>query len=178
MAGLRARAIILTIFGHPVSQEERSGWADKEDPMKNTGIALMAVFFLVFATAVYAAESEMSGSAKAEHIVKADDLTGKMIQDKNGNDIGDVKSIVLDTSTGASYALILLDNKLHPVPITAFKRVADKYTLNVDKGRLAQSPGFTEEELHQQMANKSFDSSVYKFFGITAPWDAGKETRH
>ncbi len=144
--------------------------------MRRTLLILLCVVSLVFATAAFAAEQTGTpATAQADHIVKADELAGKTIQDRNSNEIGQVKSIVLDTATGAAYALISLEGKLHPVPITAFKKVQDKYTLNIDRNKLAQSPGFTEDNI-SQLASKDFDAKVYQFFGVTPPWGSEKKT--
>lgn len=108
--------------------------------------------------------------APSDKIIKADELTGKTVQDRTGSDIGTVHSVVLDSTTGATFAVISVDNKLHPVPITALKKMQDKYSLNIDKNKLAQSPSFSEDTMMQQLASRDFDTKVYRFFGIAPPF--------
>lgn len=159
--------------------------------MKKSVRLMLLVACLMFAAVAFAADygatSDQSGAARGEqaqtdqmdatrgasagaaNIVKADDLKGKKIQDASGREIGKVKSVALNTTTGAAYALIEVDNKLHPVPVSAIKKMQDKYTLNIDKNRLAQSPSVTEDNMAQQLASSDFNTQVHQYFGIAPP---------
>ncbi|MEW6116135.1 MAG: PRC-barrel domain-containing protein [Nitrospirota bacterium] len=159
--------------------------------MKRSVLAVLFAVCLMFASVAFAADysgtADQSGAARgdqaqtsqmdatrgaqagAANIIKADDLKGKKIQDAAGNEIGKVKSVALNTTTGSAYALVEMDNKLHPVPVSAIKKMQDKYTLNIDKSRLAQSPSVTEDNMAQQLASSDFDTQVHRFFGIAPP---------
>ncbi|MEW5746479.1 MAG: PRC-barrel domain-containing protein [Nitrospirota bacterium] len=114
-------------------------------------------------------------AGKAGKVVKADDLAGKKVQDRNRAEIGEIKSVAIDTSTGTAYALISMNDKLHPVPVSALTRVQDNYSLNIDKNRLAQAPTVTEDNMQQQLAQSSFSMQVHQFFGIAPPTGGGSQ---
>ncbi len=150
---------------------------------RNILIVLFAVC-LIFAATAFAADyggtSDQSmgttrgAQARAENIIKADDLTGKTVQDRSDKEIGKIDSVALDTTTGTAYALVSVDNKLHPVPINALKKMQDKYTLNMDKNKLTQSPSVNKDNMSQDMASRNFDTKVYRFFGMAPPWGASR----
>lgn len=177
----------------------RRGWARKRGIMMKRSIlvVLFAVCLVASSTAFATGQSGMtdqSGSAgatrgaedqsagadatrgaQAGKVVKADELAGKKVQDRNRAEIGEIKSVAIDTSTGTAYALISMNDKLHPVPVSALTRVQDNYSLNIDKNRLAQAPTVTEDNMQQQLAQSSFSMQVHQFFGIAPPTGGGSQ---
>jgi sporulation protein YlmC with PRC-barrel domain len=119
------------------------------------------------------AQRQQQQRAQAQAVIKADDLSGKKVLDSAGNDIGDIKSIALDTTSGNAYAMIELEDKLHPVPVNALKKMGDDYSLTIDKSRLAQSPSVTEDTMEQTLSQSNFSNQVHRFFGVAPPTGPG-----
>jgi sporulation protein YlmC with PRC-barrel domain len=150
--------------------------------MKRSILAVMVSVCLIFASTVFAAgqsgrtdQRATGAQVQAEKIIKADDLSGKKVLDSAGNDIGKIKSIALDTTSGNAYAVIEHDDMLHPVPVNALKKMGDDYSLNIDKNRLAQAPSVTEDTMEQTLSQSNFSSQVHRFFGVAPPTGPGMQ---
>ena len=169
------------------------GWAyQRRRKMKRSILAVMVSLSLVFAATVFAAggrgdqrttdtrgaDQQATGAqAQAEKIVKADDLSGKKVKDTAGNDIGDIKSIALDSSSGNAYAVIEHEDMLHPVPINALSRMGDDYSLKIDRSRLAQAPTVTDDNMEQTLSQSNFSDQVHRFFGVAPATGPGAQTQ-
>ena len=174
-------AIMLTVslvFGMTTFAAAQGGMYDQGGATNQSGLSSeRGMTDQSTSSSNYETESTRGAMTGTDTIIKADDLSGKTIQDRSGADIGTVSSVALDTLHGTAYVLVSKDNKLHPIPISALHKTDGKYSLNVDKSTLAQSPSFTEDMMKQQLANRTFDTSVYRFFGMTPPWGGGKHMR-
>ncbi|MDP3008487.1 MAG: PRC-barrel domain-containing protein [Methylococcales bacterium] len=82
---------------------------------------------------------------------RASKIIGTTVKNANGDDLGDIKELVLNPESGqvvyavVSYGGVLgLGDKLFAVPWKAMLWTADKehYVLNVDKAMLKNAPGF------------------------------------
>jgi sporulation protein YlmC with PRC-barrel domain len=91
----------------------------------------------------------------SERFVRASDLIGKNIDDRNGKDAGEIEDLVVNMSSGrVSYAVVDFDkswspdDKLLPMPLAAltFPTARNKdAVLNVDRDRLDMARGFDEK---------------------------------
>jgi len=87
-------------------------------------------------------------------INKASQLVGMTVKNQQGEKLGKIDDVVIDLS-GEKVAYCVLSvsqgafsaDKLHAVPLRAFQPSADgtHITLNADKEKLAQAPGFDKE---------------------------------
>jgi sporulation protein YlmC with PRC-barrel domain len=86
-----------------------------------------------------------------QQVSRASKIIGTAVKDTNGDNLGDIKELVLNPESGqvvyavVSYGGVLgLGDKLFAVPWKALQWTSDKehYVLNVDKETLKKAPGF------------------------------------
>jgi sporulation protein YlmC with PRC-barrel domain len=91
---------------------------------------------------------------RSARMVRASELIGKNVDDRSGKDAGEIEDIVVNMNNGrVSYAVLDFDkawspdDKLLPLPLTAFSFPSDKkkdVVLNVARNRLDMARGFDE----------------------------------
>lgn len=105
--------------------------------------------------------------------VSASTLTGDDIVNPQGESLGDLKDIMLDSTTGKiayavlSYGGVLgLGDKLFAVPWSALRIDGDNknLVLNVSKERLKDAPGFDKDHW-PNFADPSFTQSIHGYYG-------------
>jgi sporulation protein YlmC with PRC-barrel domain len=108
-------------------------------------------------------------------LISASTLGGEDVKNAQGESLGHVKDIMIDTenSSVAYYVLSFggvlgLGDKLFAIPPEAMKlNTKDKcFILNIDKDRLKNSSGFDKDQW-PDMAGSDFRSNLYKHYGIT-----------
>lgn len=104
--------------------------------------------------------------------MSATTLIGDGIKNPQGESLGDLKEIMLDTTNGkiayavVSYGGLLgMGDKLFAVPWSAFTIDYEnhKLLLNVDKDRLKDAPGFDKDNW-PNFADASFASSLDAYY--------------
>ncbi|HET9031411.1 MAG TPA: PRC-barrel domain-containing protein [Dokdonella sp.] len=104
--------------------------------------------------------------------MSATTLIGDGINNPQGESLGDLKEIMLDTTTGTiayavvSYGGILgMGDKLFAVPWKAFSidHANHKLVLNVSKERLKDAPGFDKDNW-PNFADSAFASSLSTYY--------------
>jgi len=110
-------------------------------------------------------------------LMGADTLVGNDVYNEQGEDLGDVKEIMLDMSTGrVSYAVLSfggilgMGEKLFAVPWDALTldTVNKRFTLNVKKDRLENAPGF-DKGSWPNMADQTWVKGIHDYYG-TKPY--------
>lgn len=110
-------------------------------------------------------------------LMGAETLVGNDVYDANGEDLGDIKEIMLDMRSGRiGYAVLSfggflgLGEKLFAVPWSALKldTVYKRFVLNVDKARLKLAPGFDKDKW-PDMADQAWATSLHDYYG-TKPY--------
>jgi sporulation protein YlmC with PRC-barrel domain len=91
---------------------------------------------------------------RSERMVRASELIGKNVDDRSGKDAGEIEDVVVNMNNGrVSYVVLDFDkawspdDKLLPLPLTAFSFPSDKtkdLVLDVARDRLDMSRGFDE----------------------------------
>ena len=113
-----------------------------------------------------------SGSA----LMRADTLVGYDVYNTEGQDLGDIKDIMLNVFDGkVSYAVLEfggflgIGEKLFAVPWDALKLDSEnkRFTLNIDKERLENAPGFDKAHW-PNMADETWAEEIHAYYG-TAP---------
>jgi len=121
-----------------------------------------------------------SGSGTVEQgpgpvLMGADTLIGNDVYNLKDEDLGDIKEIMLDIRTGrVSYAVLSfggflgMGDKLFAVPWSALTldTTNKRFTLNVEKDRLKNAPGFDKDQW-PNMADASWAKSVHDYYGTT-----------
>lgn len=109
-------------------------------------------------------------------LMGADTLVGNDVYNLEDEDLGDVKEIMLDMRTGrVSYAVVAfggflgVGDKLFAVPWHALKldTVNKRFTLAVEKERLADAPGFDKDQW-PDMADATWAKGIHDYYGTQA----------
>jgi len=112
-------------------------------------------------------------------LMGADTLIGNDVYNLDGEDLGDVKEIMLDVRTGrVSYAVLSfggflgIGEKLFAVPWSALTldTLKKRFTLNVKKDRLESAPGF-DSKSWPNMSDQTWAQGIHSYYG-TKPFDA------
>ncbi len=113
-------------------------------------------------------------------LMGANTLDGNDVFNKQDEDLGDIKEIMLDVPTGrVAYAVLSfggflgMGNKLFAVPWSALTldTVNKRFVLDVSKERLKEAPGFDEDNW-PDMADRSWVKDVHAYYGVT-PYSDG-----
>lgn len=110
----------------------------------------------------------------------ANTLNGNDVYNRQDEDLGDVKEIMLDVPSGrVAYAVLSfggflgMGDKLFAVPWTALKldTVNKRFVLDVSKERLKEAPGF-DKDAWPDMADPTWVKGVHAYYGVT-PYSDG-----
>jgi sporulation protein YlmC with PRC-barrel domain len=108
------------------------------------------------------------------HLMGADTLIGNDVCNHKGESLGDIKEIMLDMRTGRiAYAVLSfggflgLGEKLFAVPWNALilDTTEKRFTLNVDKARLENAPGFDKDKW-PNMSDQHWMKDIHAYYGI------------
>ena len=108
-------------------------------------------------------------------LMGADTLNGNDVYNPEGEDLGDIKEIMLDMRTGrVSYAVLSfggfmgMGDKLFAVPWSALilDTVNKRFTLNVPKASLENAPGFDPDKW-PNMADTAWEQGIHSYYGTT-----------
>lgn len=119
------------------------------------------------------------GRGPGPELMGADTLIGNDVVNQQGDDLGDIKEIMLDTQSGTiSYAVLSfgsflgMGEKLFAVPWDAMTLDTENkcFVLNVDKDRLKNAPGFDKDDW-PNMADQTWASSIHSYYG-TKPFES------
>lgn len=119
------------------------------------------------------ADVPLSGPGPA--LMGADTLVGNDVYNHKGENLGDIKEIMLDMTSGRiGYAVLSfgsfpgLGEKLFAVPWDALTLDAEKkrVVLDVGKARLKNAPAFDRDKW-PDMADPSWASSIHSYYGTT-----------
>ena len=120
---------------------------------------------------MYASNSDGPGPA----LMGADTLLGNDVYNKDGEDLGDIKELMIDMASGkVAYAVLSfggvlgMGDKLFAVPwaALALDTANKRFTLNVLKDALKEAPGFNKDRW-PAMSDKTWARGVHKFYGTT-----------
>lgn len=113
------------------------------------------------------------GHGPGPHLMGADTLIGNNVFNAAGENLGDIKEIMLDMRSGkVSYAVLSfggflgMGEKLFAVPWDALKLDTEekRFVLNVDKAKLESAPGFDRNHW-PDMADTTWQSSIRSYYG-------------
>ncbi len=120
-------------------------------------------------------------------LMGADTLIGEDVYNHKGEELGDIKEIMLDMSTGGiAYAVLSsggfmgIADKLFAVPWSALKldTVKKCFLLDVDKERLESAPGFDKDDW-PDMADPGWQNTVNSYYGAKTYTDTSyTEPKH
>jgi sporulation protein YlmC with PRC-barrel domain len=106
-------------------------------------------------------------------LMGADTLVGNDVYNRESQDLGDIKEIMLDMRSGrVSYAVLSfggfmgIGGKLFAVPWEALKldTINKRFVLDVNKDRLQGAPGFDTAHW-PDMADESWEKDIHAWYG-------------
>jgi sporulation protein YlmC with PRC-barrel domain len=110
-------------------------------------------------------------------LMGADTLIGNDVYNRQDEDLGDIKEIMLDIPAGRiSYAVLSyggvlgMGEKLFAVPWDALTLDTNnkRFTLDVSKDHLKSAPGFDKEHW-PNMSDQTWAKGVHAYYGTTLP---------
>ena len=122
---------------------------------------------------IYGMYSSNNGDESGPQLMGANTLIGNDVFSQNDEDLGDIKEIMLDTSSGkVCYAVLSyggflgMGEKLLAVPWQALKLDTNnkRYVLNVDSAKLDSAPVFDKDHW-PNMADEKWANSIHSFYG-------------
>lgn len=111
--------------------------------------------------------------------VKASNIIGTGVVNPKGDNLGDIKEVVIDPQTGkVAYAVVSfggflgLGEKLFAIPFSSFKYNAaeNQYVLAISKERLETAPGFDPDKW-PSMAEEKWNRDVYAYYERAPYWE-------
>lgn len=111
--------------------------------------------------------------------VKASSMISTDVINSKGDNLGDVKEVVIDPRSGrVAYAVVSfggflgMGEKLFAIPFSAFEYDVNKskYVLDVSKERLEAAPGFDPDKW-PSMAEEKWNRDAYKYYGRSPYWE-------
>jgi sporulation protein YlmC with PRC-barrel domain len=111
-------------------------------------------------------------------IMAADTLEGDDVVNRQGEDLGKIKDIMIDVPRGrVAYAVLSsggflgIGDKYHAIPWSALTLDADRkcFILDVDKERLQNAPGFDKDNW-PSMADTTWATEVHQYYGQRTYW--------
>ncbi|KAF3996321.1 PRC-barrel domain-containing protein [Glaciimonas immobilis] len=112
-------------------------------------------------------------------LLGADTLIGNDVCNQAGEDLGDIKELMIDTRSGrVSYAVLSfggflgMGEKLFAVPWGVLKldTVNERFILDMDKDRLEHAPGFDKDHW-PDMADQNWTNEIDTYYGRGANTD-------
>ena len=121
--------------------------------------------------------------------IKANSIIGTKVVDPKGNDMGEIKELVIDPRTGkiaytvvAFGGFLTLGEKLFAIPFSAFefivtksdpslsKSIQNEYVLNISKEQLQKAPGFDSDHW-PLMSDEKWHRSLHSYYQSTPYWE-------
>lgn len=119
------------------------------------------------------------GEGPGPYVMAADTLQGDDVVNAQGEDLGDIKSIMIDVPSGrVAYAVLSsggflgIGDKLFAIPWHALTLDADNkcFVLNIDKERLKNAPGFDKDHW-PSMADQRWATEVHSYYQTRPYWE-------
>jgi sporulation protein YlmC with PRC-barrel domain len=112
-------------------------------------------------------------------VMSASTLIGDSVKNPQGEDLGNLKEIMLDVNSGnIAYAVLSfggflgMGDKLFAIPWEAFTVNTEKehLVLNIDKERLKDAPGFDKDNW-PKTPNSDYVNQVHSHYGYKPYWE-------
>lgn len=116
-------------------------------------------------------------------VMSASTLIKETVKNPQGEDLGNLKEIMLDVNTGnVAYAVLSfggflgMGDKLFAIPWEAFTLNTNKehLVLNIDKERLKDAPGFDKDNW-PKTPNSDYINQVHSHYGYKPYWERQHE---
>jgi len=112
-------------------------------------------------------------------VISASKLTGGTVKNTDGEKLGDIKEIMIDTETGrVAYAVLSfggflgMGDKLFAIPWSALRSHVsepDSFVLSANKERLKAAPGFNKDAW-PDFADRKWGGTIHDYYQIKPYW--------
>jgi len=118
-------------------------------------------------------------SGPGPQIMTADTLTGDDVVNSSGEDLGEIKDIMIDVESGRiAYAVLSfggflgLGDKLFAIPWSSLRLdpAGKQFVLDVDKKQLENAPGFDKDHW-PSMADTRWANDIHSYYGARPYWE-------
>jgi sporulation protein YlmC with PRC-barrel domain len=122
---------------------------------------------------IYRSDDTSDNSGPGPRLMGADTLIGEDVYNRQEEDLGDIKEIMLDIRSGqVAYAVLSfggwmgMGDKLFAVPWQALEldTVNKRFLIDVSKDHLKNAPGFDKDNW-PDMASTEFSTQLHNFYG-------------
>jgi sporulation protein YlmC with PRC-barrel domain len=113
------------------------------------------------------------------HVVSASKLTSGVVKNTDGEKLGDIKEVMIDTETGrVAYAVLSfggflgMGDKLFAIPWSALRSHLSEpsaFVLNVTKERLQAAPGFDKKDW-PDFADRKWGGTIFDYYQLKPYW--------
>ncbi|HMB52499.1 MAG TPA: PRC-barrel domain-containing protein [Thermoanaerobaculia bacterium] len=113
-------------------------------------------------------------------VLSATTLLGDNVTNPQGEDLGEIKELMIDPQTGhVAYAVLSfggflgLGDKLFAIPFSSLNLEKDKkhFVLDVPKERLKNAPGFDKDDW-PNVADRKWGQEIHTYYGVTPYWES------
>ena len=117
--------------------------------------------------------NETRANGKTPRLLSVDSLESNKVYNLQGDDLGKIKSMMLDLHSGHVAYVVLsfggifgMGDKLFAVPWNALALDTKEkcFTLNADKAKLEKAPGFNKDNW-PDMADQTWGDSIHTYYG-------------
>src|SRR3954466_812918 len=134
---------------------------------------------LLVAAAPLFAQTSTSTSTTTSGYVQSSSIVGSKIKDSRGQDVGEIKDVVLDRSSGC-LAYVVLSTRGGGTTTTATKTVAAPWSVfsasseprvfmtRIEREKIYSSPVWESTRI-EEYSRPEYINSVYGYYGVTAP---------
>ncbi len=115
------------------------------------------------------------------HAMRASKIIGANVENANGDNIGEIKDMMVDTRNERVRYVVLshggvlgIGDKLFAYPMSMVEtsgRNSDKLVMNVNKEQLDKAPGFDKSKWPDFASNGKYSSEVDKYYGASSRHD-------
>jgi len=125
------------------------------------------------------AQAYWDNDGPGPRIMAADTLEGDNVVNAQGEDLGEIKDIMIDVPSGrVAYAVLSfggvlgMGDKLFAIPWHALQLDPEnhRFILNVDQERLKSAPGFDKDHW-PSMADKRWATDIHSYYGSRPYWE-------
>jgi len=111
-------------------------------------------------------------------LVRATNIVGETVKSCQGEDLGQVRDLLIDLDTGQiAYAVLSfggflgLGKKLFAVPWTAFSLCDEELCVNIDRERLEHAPAFDKDQW-PDVSDRRWGNELHSYYNLRPYWEA------
>src|ERR1043165_4987021 len=149
--------------------------------MKKTNLAGATLALLAFAAAPLFAQT--STTTTSTSYVQSSSIIGSKIKDSRGQDVGEIKDVVLDRSSGCLAYVVLSTHgggttttttKTVAAPWSVFSASSEPrvYMTRVEREKIYSAPVWESTRI-EEYSRPEYISQVYGYYGVTVPTTFG-----